>query len=183
MKSKYIKLATSIPFSIFSKPNLNQLKMNTNYAGFWLRFVAIIIDGIIIGVVQSFLIVPILAAAGFSFASGIQSGEMSEAEAIGMIGTLMATMGTTILISYTIGILYFTLMEASKFQATVGKLALGLIVTDLNGGKLDFTKALVRNLCKIISSMILYIGYIMAGFTDKKQGLHDMIAGTLVLKK
>ncbi|MBK7650090.1 MAG: RDD family protein [Flammeovirgaceae bacterium] len=157
--------------------------MNTNYAGFWLRFVAVIIDGIIIGVVQSFLIVPILATAGFSFASGIQSGEMSEAEAIGMIATVMATMGTTILISYTIGILYFTFMESSKFQATVGKLALGLIVTDLNGGKLDFTKALVRSLCKIISSMILYIGYIMAGFTDKKQGLHDIIAGTLVVKK
>ena len=157
--------------------------MNTNYAGFWLRFVALIIDGIIIGVVQSFLILPILATAGFSFASVIQSGEMSEAEAIGMIATLMATMGTTILISYTIGILYFTFMESSKFQATVGKLALGLIVTDLNGGKLDFTKAFVRNLGKIISSMILYIGYIMAGFTDKKQALHDMIAGTLVLKK
>lgn len=157
--------------------------MNTNYAGFWLRFVAFIIDGIIIGVLQAFIIVPILAAAGFGFASGIQNGDMTEAEAIGMIGTIMATMGTTIIISYAILILYFTFMESSKFQATVGKIALGLIVTDLNGGKLDFTKALVRNLCKIISSMILYIGYIMAGFTDKKQGLHDMIAGTLVLKK
>jgi uncharacterized RDD family membrane protein YckC len=62
-------------------------------------------------------------------------------------------------------------------------MALGLIVTDTNGAKLDFTKALIRNLCKIISSLILCIGYIMAGFTDKKQGLHDMIANTLVVKK
>ncbi len=74
-------------------------------------------------------------------------------------------------------------MEASKYQGTIGKIALGLIVTDANGGKLDFTKALVRNLCKIISSLIFCIGYIMAGFTEKKQGLHDIIAGTLVVKK
>ena len=157
--------------------------MNTNYAGFWLRLVALIIDGIIIGIAQSFIIVPIMAVMGINLASGIQNGDMSEAEAISMVASLMATMGTTILISYTIGILYFTLMESSKLQATAGKLALGLIVTDLNGSKLDFTKALIRNLCKIISSMILYIGYIIAAFTEKKQALHDIIAGTLVLKK
>jgi uncharacterized RDD family membrane protein YckC len=74
-------------------------------------------------------------------------------------------------------------MESSKYQATVGKLALGLKVTDMDGNNLDFVKALVRNICKIISGMIMGIGYIMAGFTDKKQGLHDMIANTLVVKK
>jgi uncharacterized RDD family membrane protein YckC len=62
-------------------------------------------------------------------------------------------------------------------------MVLGLKVTDVNDGKLDFIKALVRNLSKIISGMILLIGYIMAGFTEKKQALHDMIAGTLVVKK
>lgn len=148
-----------------------------------MRFVAIIIDGIIIGVVQSFIIVPILAVAGFSFASGIQNGDITEAEALGMVATMMATMGTTILISAIIGILYYVFMETSKFQGTIGKIALGLKVTDLNGDKLDFSKALIRNLGKIISGMILYIGYIMAGFTEKKQGLHDMIASTLVVKK
>jgi uncharacterized RDD family membrane protein YckC len=66
-------------------------------------------------------------------------------------------------------ILYYSFMEASKYQGTVGKIALGLIVTDTNGAKLDFTKALVRNLCKIISGIILCIGYIMAGFTDKNR--------------
>jgi uncharacterized RDD family membrane protein YckC len=74
-------------------------------------------------------------------------------------------------------------MESSKFQGTVGKLALGLKVTDESGAKLDFIKALTRNLCKIVSSVILLIGYIMAGFTAKKQGLHDIIAKTLVLRK
>ena len=157
--------------------------MNTNYAGFWLRFVALIIDSIIIGVAQSFIIVPVLGIMGMDMANNLQTGEMSEAEAIGMIGSMMATMGTTILISSIISILYFTFMEASKFQGTVGKIALSLKVTDLSGGKLDFSKALVRNLCKIISQVTMFIGYIMAGFTEKKQALHDMIASTLVVKK
>jgi uncharacterized RDD family membrane protein YckC len=74
-------------------------------------------------------------------------------------------------------------MESSKFQASIGKLALGLVVTDANGAKLDFTKALIRNLSKIISGVIFCVGFIMAGFTDKKQALHDIIASTLVVKK
>jgi uncharacterized RDD family membrane protein YckC len=157
--------------------------MNTNYAGFWLRFVALVIDGIIVGVAQSFIIVPILGVFGFNLANNLQDGDMSEAEAIGMVASIMATMGTTILISGILAMLYYVLMETSKYQATVGKIALGLKVTDLNGEKLDVTKSLIRNLSKIISGLILYIGYIMAGFTDKKQALHDMIASTLVVKR
>ena len=104
-------------------------------------------------------------------------------EMFGMIAGMVGAMGATIVLTFALIVLYYTIMETSKFQATVGKLAVGLKVTDVNGEKLDFTKALVRNLCKIISSMILFIGYIMAGFTEKKQGLHDIIAGTLVVKK
>jgi uncharacterized RDD family membrane protein YckC len=91
--------------------------------------------------------------------------------------------GISQFIFFTIQTLYFALMESSNYQATIGKMVLGLKVTDVNDGKLDFIKALVRNLSKIISGMILLIGYIMAGFTEKKQALHDMIAGTLVVKK
>lgn len=158
--------------------------MNTNYAGFWLRLVAIIIDGIIIGVAQSFIFVPILAALGLGFASSVETMDISDPDqAAGMMASVMALMGGYWILSLTIQILYSTLMESSKLQATVGKLALGLKVTDLQGNKLDFVKALVRNLCKIISNFTLLIGYIMAGFTEKKQALHDMIASTLVLKK
>lgn len=158
--------------------------MNTNYAGFWLRLVAVIIDGIIIGVAQSFIIVPLLAAVGFGFANSADSMDFSDPDqAAGFIAAIAAMMGGYWILAMCIQILYFTFMEASKFQATIGKLALGLIVTDLNGGKLDFTKALVRNLCKIISNFTMLIGYIMAGFTEKKQALHDMIASTLVLRK
>ncbi|MCW5910514.1 MAG: RDD family protein [Cyclobacteriaceae bacterium] len=158
--------------------------MNTNYAGFWLRLVAIIIDGIIIGVAQSFIFVPILAALGLGFASSAETMDLSDPDqAAGLIASISAMMGGYWILSLTIQILYSTLMESSKLQATVGKLALGLKVTDLQGNKLDFTKALIRNLCKIISNFTFLIGYIMAGFTEKKQALHDMIASTLVLKK
>lgn len=157
--------------------------MNTNYAGFWLRFVAVIIDAIIVGVAQSLIIVPILGVMGFNFATNLQNGDMTEAETVGMIAGMMATMGTTMLISGIIGIIYYVLMETSKYQGTIGKIALGLKVTDMNGDKLDISKSLIRNLGKIISGIILYVGYMMAGFTEKKQALHDIIANTLVVKK
>ena len=158
--------------------------MNTNYAGFWMRFLALIIDGIIIGVVRWIIILPILASMGMGMASEIQSLDADDpSTALPILGTIMAFAGISALISTVIWIVYYTLMETSKYQGTVGKIALGLIVTDANGNKLDFSKALIRNICKIISSMILCIGYIMAGFTEKKQGLHDLIAGTLVVKK
>ncbi len=158
--------------------------MNTNYAGFWMRFFAWCIDYIIIYVAQAFLVVPVLGVVGVNFANKVASGEdMGEGDAIAMVMAAVAAASAVALLVIVLQILYYSLMEASKYQGTVGKIALGLIVTDTNGAKLDFTKALVRNLCKIISGIILGIGYIMAGFTDKKQALHDMIASTLVVKK
>jgi uncharacterized RDD family membrane protein YckC len=154
--------------------------MNTNYAGFWLRFVAVLIDGILIGAVTW----PVVAILGLGAASSVENMEsMDEAQAMSMAGGMMA-MGFAFQASFFIlQTLYFALMESSSKQATVGKMVLGIKVTDVNGNKLDFVKALVRNVCKLISSFILCIGYIMAGFTEKKQALHDMIASTLVVKK
>ncbi len=158
--------------------------MNTNYAGFWMRFVAIIIDGIIIGIIRAFLVVPILATIGITFATGFENFDPENMdELIPMIAAIVAAAAALALLSTIIWVLYGTLMEASKYQATVGKLALGLIVTDMNGAKLDFSKSLVRNLGKILSNFIFLIGYIMAAFTEKKQSLHDIIAGTLVVQK
>jgi uncharacterized RDD family membrane protein YckC len=73
-------------------------------------------------------------------------------------------------------------MESSSKQATLGKMALALKVTDLQGRRISFARATGRHFAKIISGMILLIGYIMAGFTERKQALHDMIAGTLVIR-
>ena len=158
--------------------------MNKEYAGFWLRFVAYIIDYIIIWTVQAFVAIPILGAIGIHFAQNAGDLEaMGETEIMEMIATAVAAASATALLTAILVIIYYTLMETSKYQATIGKLALGLIVTDENGGKLDVPKALIRNVSKIISSMILMVGYIMAGFTEKKQALHDIIAKTLVVRK
>jgi uncharacterized RDD family membrane protein YckC len=175
IKSRYF-----LPLTYTQKSNF----MNTNYAGFWQRFLALVIDSILIGVIRSILVIPILAAVGLSFVGDIQDLETANSsDIIAMAAAFFAAAMATAAISSVISILYFSFMESSKYQASVGKLALGLIVTDMEGNRIDFGKALLRNFGKLVSGAILLIGYIMAGFTDKKQALHDMIASTLVLKK
>jgi uncharacterized RDD family membrane protein YckC len=80
--------------------------------------------------------------------------------------------------------LYFAMMESSSWQATLGKRALSIEVTDLAGQRVSFGRASGRHFSKIITNLIpLFIGYILAGFTEKKQAIHDMIASCLVLRK
>jgi uncharacterized RDD family membrane protein YckC len=78
--------------------------------------------------------------------------------------------------------IYEAALESSSHQATLGKMALGLKVTDTEGRQISFARASGRHFAKILSGMILLIGYIMAGFTERKQALHDVIAGTLVVR-
>lgn len=78
--------------------------------------------------------------------------------------------------------LYFALLESSSRQATIGKGIMGLKVTDLNGRRLSFGKASGRFFAKILSWMTLLIGFFMAFFTEKKQALHDLITGCLVVE-
>jgi len=164
--------------------NLTPPFMNPTYPTFLRRFGAFIIDVILIWCIQSFVIVPILGVLGLSMFSGVQAMDTNDPDAaIGMFGAIMAAAGAIWILTLSIQVLYFTFMESSNMQATVGKMALGIIVTDANGAKLDFTKALIRNLCRILSNFTLLIGYIIAAFTEKKQALHDIIAGTLVVMK
>ena len=151
------------------------------YAGFWKRFLAWIIDSIILSVATVFLIVPALALVGIGVFTTATSDEPSTG-----IGFLIAALGAyfmAVLAAAIGGWLYFALMESSERGATVGKMALGIRVTDLAGNKISFGKATGRYFGKIISGLILYIGFIMAGFTEKKQALHDMMAGCLVINK
>jgi uncharacterized RDD family membrane protein YckC len=92
-------------------------------------------------------------------------------------------MGIIGLLALILQWLYFALMESSKNQATLGKMIVGIIVTDLYGNRISFGKASGRFFGKILSGLILNIGYIIAAFTEKKQALHDMIAGCLVVNK
>lgn len=158
--------------------------MNTNYAGFWLRFVAWILDGLIIGVIQWVIITPILAAIGFASTFSFSDFQnLDETNAAALIGVIAGMFGIAWFIGLATRILYHTFMESSKFQGSLGKMALSIQVTDLAGQRLDFGKALIRNLCKIISNLTMLIGYIIAGFTEKQQALHDIIASTLFVKK
>ena len=153
-----------------------------SYAGFWKRFAAFLIDSLLIGAVMGILIL-IFGAGMFTSMSSMDPSELSEegagAMAAGIIGGLM----TFIVVASAAQWLYFALMESSAKQATLGKMALGIIVTDVSGNRLTFGRATGRYFGKILSGLILYIGYIMAGFTEKKQALHDMIAGCLVVNK
>ena len=74
-------------------------------------------------------------------------------------------------------------MLSSEKQATVGKMVLGIVVTDINGGPISFARATGRHFAKWLSALILGIGFLMAAFTEKKQALHDMIADTLVVNR
>jgi uncharacterized RDD family membrane protein YckC len=93
---------------------------------------------------------------------------------------LNAVSAFTWLIGFGVSWFYFSWMESSKFQATLGKMAMGIVVTDTNGQRISFGRATGRYFAKYISGFLLAIGYIMAAFTERKQALHDMIAGTVV---
>jgi uncharacterized RDD family membrane protein YckC len=149
-----------------------------SYAGFWLRFVALIIDYLILGLLTGFIIVPILGAFGVMGSMG-DMDEMDESFIAGMIAALS---GTVALVNIVINWLYFALMESSSWQATLGKRAVGVKVINEEGSRISFITATIRYIGKIVSGAILLIGYIMAAFTAKKQALHDMIASTYVVK-
>lgn len=132
------------------------------YGGFWVRFVAAFIDGLI-------LFIPLiicLALVGF--------GE-------GQSGSNKLWLGYFLFL--IVWFIYFAVLESSSRRGTFGKQAMGLIVINMDGSQLTFSQASVRTIGKLASAVILYIGFIMIGFTENKQGLHDMIAKTYVIKK
>lgn len=147
------------------------------YAGFWLRFVALIIDSIVMSIAGGIVIFPFVATMGLRrFSRGAMMRPEDMFPVVGMIFRF-------ILISAILKWLYYAVLESSSWQGTLGKMVLGLQVTDLDGHRISFGRATGRTFGKIISAMILWIGFIMAGFTEKKQALHDMMAGCLVIKK
>ena len=84
------------------------------------------------------------------------------------------------IISLGVGIAYFAGLESSTRQATLGKMLFKLKVGDVNGNQISFGNALGRYFAKILSAIILGIGFMMVGWDEKKQGLHDKLAGTYV---
>ena len=136
------------------------------YGGFWIRVVAWIIDAFVISIIS----VPLAMIFGLSRPFG------------GRVGFHPLLFFTFISWRLVIVWLYEALMTSSQYQATLGKMILGLRVTDLAGRRISFARATARAFGKVLSGMILGIGYLMVAFTERKQGLHDMLAGTLVQK-
>lgn len=148
------------------------------YAGFWLRFVALFLDGLITaaifyGILMVFIL-PAMIMGGVQQGGG--SGQPGAAE---VIAGLLSCVGQ--LVGVVAVWLYFAKQESGPKQATIGKRACGIIVTDLNGNRINFGQATGRYFAKVISGFILMIGYIMAAFTERKQALHDKMASTLVV--
>lgn len=147
------------------------------YAGFWLRFVAWIIDRIVLQFTGSIITLP------FATSMGIRELMRTHPSSPEDFIPLFENMRKFFLIILVLEWLYYALLESSAWQATLGKKALGLEVTDLIGARVSFGRATGRYFARYISFFTIGIGYIMAGFTAKKQALHDMIAGTLVIRK
>lgn len=123
------------------------------YAGFWIRFAAALIDGLFIWLLQWVL--------------SLFIGVISYYEGIYLLPVLLQ-----------IG--YYTAMESSSRQATIGKLAMRIKVGDANGDRISFLNAVGRYFGKILSAVILLIGYLMAAWDPKCQALHDKLANTYV---
>ena len=149
------------------------------YGGFWIRFLAVIVDGIILRVALQ----PILAILGLPHLWWFgRFGRFDHSIDIEDFVIFLSTLSTVLAIFFIGHWLYEALLTSSAWQGTVGKKLLGLKVTDDFGNRISFARATGRYFSKILSAMICYIGYIMAGFTDRKKALHDMIAGTVVVK-
>ena len=131
-------------------------RIQTKYAGFWLRFWAIVIDGILL----SFPFVVIGFFLGYYDPPGIED----------WLSLLQ-------LLNFVVLWLYNAILESSTWQATIGKRLFSLRVTDMNGQQISFGRATGRYFGKIVSGLIFGLGYVIAAFTDRKQALHDMMAG------
>jgi uncharacterized RDD family membrane protein YckC len=149
----------------------NAVEEIVKYAGFWKRLAAYIIDSIVAVIVTYFV----------SFVGalliGLPSREQFEGLALNIATTWIC------MIWLVTPWLYWALMESSRRRATLGKRALGIIVTDIEGRRITFARGTVRYWAKILSLLTLLIGFIIAGFTSRKQALHDIISNCLVVVK
>ncbi len=154
-------------------PQISALpQVRPKYAGFWLRAVAYLIDSVIVSLA-------VALAGSFNPSAFIIFPDPNAATRFALPQLTPLAIALVIPIVW----LYYAIFEASPWQATPGKRALKLYVTDINGRPLTFARATIRHFAKIISSLTFLVGYVIAGFTERKQALHDIIARCLVLRR
>ena len=147
------------------------------FGGFWIRFLAVIIDAIILGVASAIIRIP-LGLAGLGV---VGIGRSSDpAQALAALPAIMSLIGLSFLIQLALSLAYEVYFLTTK-GATPGKMALGLKVTRADGGPISAGLAVGRYFAKILSAMILWIGFIIAAFDSEKRSLHDHICGTRVI--
>ncbi len=153
-----------------------------DYAGFWKRVAAYIIDAVILYIPSVFIDRALGGvAAKATLEQAVASGAGDPHLMLAAQQAYYATMWPAFLAGVVLAWLYFALLESSAWQATLGKMALGIRVTDLHGQRISLPRALGRYGVKIISFLIVFIGVLMVAWTARKQGLHDKAAATLVL--
>jgi uncharacterized RDD family membrane protein YckC len=159
-------------------PELDRTHRFAGYAGFWRRFAAHVLDNLI------FLLILIGGLFFFGVVLGVIGAVNGRAAGDPQVSDEVAlAIGLLFWLCYLVAfVAYYAGMESSSLQATLGKMALGIKVTDLHGRRISFLRAFGRLAGKMVSYTIFYIGFIMAAFTERKQALHDMMAGTLVVK-
>jgi uncharacterized RDD family membrane protein YckC len=157
---------------------------SVQYAGFWLRVVAYLIDSIILSVGFMALFIPFAIMTGLTAVLGnIHPGEDPRDVGAVLGATFFLGLFTVGSLAFLGGWLYHSKMESSSWQATLGKKALNLRVTDLYGARITFARASGRHFAKLITGLIpLGVGFMLAGLTERRQALHDMIASCLVLR-
>ena len=160
-----------VPAAYPAVPAYPAAQVGARYGGFWIRVVAFIIDAIIVRTAAW----PISMIFGLGGLAGTLGGLPHSGMGLHLLG------GGVVAVVVVFGSwLYEAFMLSSPYQATLGKMIFGMKVTDLSGNRISFGRATGRHFAKWLSGIILGIGYIMVGFTERKQGLHDMLAGTLV---
>lgn len=164
--SERTEAEVALPYAFVPTPvAVPQPLFSASYAGFWRRFVAYWLDIFVFISIDVFI----------AYARGIPLNARQQIEPV--------EMAKAFLLSTFIYWLYWAIFESSPWQATIGKRAMDIYVTDLNGHRLGFAKASGRFFGKIISFMILLTGFIMIAFTERKQALHDLMAGCLVVRR
>ena len=170
---------TAAPFTPLPQTTTAALE---DYAGFWKRVAAYILDAIILYIPQ--LIIQKLTGGDVAEATMKQAIAAAPGDVHAMFAAqhiYYASMWPAILIMTILTWLYFAICESSAWQGTVGKLALGIRVTSDRGARISFLHATGRFFAKYLSVLILGIGFLMVAWTRRKQGLHDIIVSTLVL--
>ena len=141
------------------------------YAGFWVRFGAVVIDTVVLGLAGVILaIITVIAIVLVSPDTFLDT----------LLSPVFAILSQIVM--NILSAAYFVFMHSSSKQATLGKMAMGLKVTDLDGEQIGVGKSFLRAIGTFVSAALLMIGYLMVAFTERKQGLHDKIAGTLVVR-